>query len=195
SQMTAAFTQQYADKHALEEQQQAVDVEHLTNIEKAKNHVIIYVWPKEDVEATVFKVQGGFTWLLFPLTPAVLCNMDLMLPGEQEVQFKRYNPSIHTWSKVLVGHIITLKAGEHIFLKGYNVDNCQDFDHLHAASQASEPHFFKNLSHECASVRRALKEKRVWKAGNIASSDDGDPPLPTSYNTILCTIFNATLRI
>jgi hypothetical protein len=46
SQMTAAFMQQYADKHALEEQQQAVDAERLTNIEKAKNHIIIYVWPK-----------------------------------------------------------------------------------------------------------------------------------------------------
>ena len=46
SQMTAAFTQQYADKHALEEQQRVVDVEHLANIEKAKNHVIIYAWPK-----------------------------------------------------------------------------------------------------------------------------------------------------
>jgi hypothetical protein len=45
-QMTTALTQQYADKHALEEQQQAVDVEHLTNIEKVKNHIIIYVWPK-----------------------------------------------------------------------------------------------------------------------------------------------------
>jgi hypothetical protein len=97
--------------------------------------------------------------------------MDLMLPGEQEVWFKRYNPSIHTWSKVLVGHIITLKAGKHIFLKGYNVNNCQDFDCLHTASQVSKPHFSKNLSHEHASVWQALKEKRVWKAGRIMSND------------------------
>jgi hypothetical protein len=46
SQMTAAFTQQYADKYALEEQQRVVDAERLANIEKAKNHVIIYAWPK-----------------------------------------------------------------------------------------------------------------------------------------------------
>jgi hypothetical protein len=46
SQMTAAFTQQYADKYVLEEQQRTVDAERLANIEKAKNHVIIYVWPK-----------------------------------------------------------------------------------------------------------------------------------------------------
>jgi hypothetical protein len=76
-----------------------------------------------------------------------------MLPGEQQARFKRYNPSIHNWSKVLVGHIITLKAGEHIFLKGYDVNNCQDFDRLLSASQQCEPHFFKNISHERAHVR------------------------------------------
>ena len=100
----------------------------------------------------MLEVQDGFTWPLFLLTPAVLCDTDLMLPGEQEVWFKRYNPFIHSWSKVLVGHIITLKACGHIFLKWYDVDNCRDFDHLHAASQASEPHFSNNLSHKCASV-------------------------------------------
>ena len=120
----------------------------------------------------MFEVQGGFKWPLFPLTPAILHDTDLMLPGEQQARFKRYNPSIHTWSKVLVGHIITLKAGEHIFLKGYDVNNCQDFDRLLSASQESEPHFFKNLSHEHAYVRRTLKEKKVWKARNILSSDE-----------------------
>jgi hypothetical protein len=120
----------------------------------------------------VFEVQGGFTWPLFPLTPAILCDMDPMLPIDQQARFKRYNPSIHTWSKVLVGHIITLKAGEHIFLKGYDVKNCQDFDRLLSASQQCKPHFAKNLSHERTYVRRALKEKKVWKAGNVLSSDD-----------------------
>ncbi|KAF8802113.1 hypothetical protein BYT27DRAFT_7307879 [Phlegmacium glaucopus] len=152
SQMMAVFTQQYADEHAQEERQRAVDAERLANIEKAKNHVIIYSWPKEDVEATVFEVQGSFKWLLFPLTPTILCDTDLMLPGEQQMRFKRYNPSIHTWSKVPVGHIITLKAGKHIFLKGYNINNCQDFDHLLSASQPRKSHFFKNLPHECSYV-------------------------------------------
>jgi len=44
--MTAAFTQQHADHQAQEEQWQAVDAERLANFEKAKNHVIIYAWPK-----------------------------------------------------------------------------------------------------------------------------------------------------
>ena len=95
----------------------------------------------------MLEVQGGFTWLLFLLTPTVLCDEDLMLPGEQEVQFKRYNPSIHTWSKVLVGHIITLKAGEHIFLKGYDINNCQDFVRLRLFNPLTDAHLVM-LTHQ-----------------------------------------------
>lgn len=68
-----------------------------------------------------------------------------------------------------MGHIVSLKAGEHIFLKGYDVTRCQDFDHLLSASQQRDLHFFKNLPHERAQVRQALKEKKV-----AASSDDDE---------------------
>ena len=46
SQMTAAFTKQHAVEQAQEEQLRAPDTERLANIAKAKNHVIIYAWPK-----------------------------------------------------------------------------------------------------------------------------------------------------
>jgi hypothetical protein len=46
SQMTPAFTQQHAIEQALEERRRAADEERLANLEKAKNHVIIYAWPK-----------------------------------------------------------------------------------------------------------------------------------------------------
>jgi len=108
SQMTAAFTEQNAIHQAIEEKRRAVDAERLANIEKAKNHVIIYAWPKDDVEPTVFEVQGGFKSPLFPLTPSVLCDADLMLPGQEHARFKKYNPSIHTWSKVPVGHVMDI---------------------------------------------------------------------------------------
>lgn len=45
SQMTAAFTEQNAIHQAIEEKRRAVDAERLANIEKAKNHVVIYAWP------------------------------------------------------------------------------------------------------------------------------------------------------
>lgn len=60
SQMTAAFTKQHAIEQAREEQLGAVDAERLTNLEKAKNHVIIYAWPK---------VCCSFVhtlWIIFP---------------------------------------------------------------------------------------------------------------------------------
>ena len=120
----------------------------------------------------MFEVQGGFKWPLFPLTSAVLCDADLMLPGEEHVRFKKYNPSIHTWSKVPMDHIVTLKAGEHIFLKGYDVTSCRDFDRLLSASQQREPRFFKNLPNERAHVRQALKGKKISKASNTVGSDD-----------------------
>jgi hypothetical protein len=121
----------------------------------------------------VFEVQGGFKWPLFPLTPAVLCNSDLMLPGEEQARFKRYNPAIHTWSKVLVGHVITLKAGEHIFLKGYDVNICYDFDRLLSASQQREPHFFTNLPRERTFVQQAMKKrKKKIAAGALGLSSD-----------------------
>lgn len=44
--MTAAFTKQHAIEQAREEKLRAVDAERLANLEKAKNHVIIYAWPK-----------------------------------------------------------------------------------------------------------------------------------------------------
>lgn len=124
----------------------------------------------------MFEVQGGFKWPLFPLTPSILRDADLMLPNEEQVRFKKYNPTIHTWSKVPIGHIITLTASEHIFLKGYDVNTCQDFDRLLSASQQRSPHFSKNLPYERAQVRQALKAKKTWKAGNtpsyVPSSDD-----------------------
>jgi hypothetical protein len=95
-----------------------------------------------------------------------------MSPGQEHTQFKKYNPSIHTWSKVPVGHIVTLKPGEHTFLKGYDVMRCRDFDHLLSGSQQRELHFFKNLPHERAQVRQALKEKKASKASNTVISDD-----------------------
>ncbi len=157
----------------------------------------------------MFEVQGGFKWPLFPLTSAVLCDVDLMLPGEEHVRFKKYNSSIHTWSKVPVGHIVTLKPGEHIFLKGYDVTRCRDFDHLLSASQQRDVHFFKNLPHERTQVREGLKRKKVSRASNTVSSGDDEeekkdrswhrsktttrpPILPSRYKTASNSVLHLT---
>lgn len=121
----------------------------------------------------MFEVQGGFKWPHFVLTAAILSEVDLLLGDEKEARFKIYNTAIHTWTKVRIGHVITLKDGDHIFLKGHDVVSCQDFDRLLSVSQDRKPHFLKNLPRERAHIRQALKEKKV-KAREKASSDSED---------------------
>ena len=179
SQMTAVFTKHYALEQSREELRRAADIERLANIDKAKHHVVIYAWPKvcsricegfflviifhqNNIEATVVEVQGGFKWPHFALTPSVLSQAELSNQDEATPYFKLYNTSIHTWSKVQVGHVITLKAGEHIFLKGYDVTHCEGFDHLFTA-QLRPPHFSNNLPRERAHVRHTLKERQLGK--------------------------------
>ncbi|KAF8239823.1 hypothetical protein L208DRAFT_1235938, partial [Tricholoma matsutake] len=131
----------------------ALNAEHLANIEKVKHQVIIYAWPKDNVKAIVFEVQGGFTWPLFTLTAAILSEAGLLVPGmAEETRVKKYNTYVSTWSQVPVSHIITLKPGDHIFLKGRNVTNCLNFDTLHSESQDCKPHFSNNLQQEHAHV-------------------------------------------
>ena len=186
SQMTAAFTKHYALKQGREELRRAADTERLANIDKAKHHVVIYAWPKvcsgvrcvfsilivfqqDNTEATVVEIQGGFKWPHFALTPSVLLQAELSNQDEVTSCFKLYNTSIRTWSKVQAGHVITLKAGDHIFLKGHNVTHCPDFDRLFMG-QLRTPHFSNNLQHECAHVRRALKERQM---GGKKGADSG----------------------
>ena len=40
-------------------------------------------------------------WPLFPLTPTILHDADLMLPNEEQIQFKKYNPTIRTVTLLL----------------------------------------------------------------------------------------------
>ena len=123
------------------------------------------------------EVQGGFKWPHFVLMAAILSEVDLLLGDEKDSQarFKIYNTTIHTWTKVRIGHVITIKEGDHIFLKGHDVVLCQDFDRLLSGSQERKPHFFKNLPHEHAHIRKALKEKKGKAKESLkAISEDED---------------------
>ena len=101
----------------------------------------------------MFEVQGGFKWPHFVLMAAILSEVDLLLGDEKEARFKIYNTTIHMWTKVRIGHVITLKDGDHIFLKGHDVVLCQDFYRLLSGSQERKPHFFKNLPRERAHIQ------------------------------------------
>lgn len=100
----------------------------------------------------MFEVQGGFKWPHFVLMAVILSEVDLLLGDEKEARFKIYNTAIHTWTKVQIGHVITLKDGDHIFLKGCDVVLCQDFDCVLSGSQECKLHFFKHLPCEHAHI-------------------------------------------
>jgi len=61
--------------------------------------------------------------------------------------------------------IVTLKPGKHIFLKGYDVTRCRDFDHLLSASQQCDIHFFKNLPHEQIVIESPVRSSYLMPKG------------------------------
>lgn len=93
----------------------------------------------------MFEVQGGFKWPYFVLTAAILLEADLSFDDQTEARFKIYNMAIHTWTKIPIGYIVTLKHGDHIFLKGHDVVRCKNFDCLLSGNQERRPHFLNNL--------------------------------------------------
>ncbi|KAF8233779.1 hypothetical protein L208DRAFT_1265094 [Tricholoma matsutake] len=142
SQLTAVFTKHYVTQHALEEQRRAADAEPLENIEKAKSHIIIYAWQKDDVEATVLEVQGGFKWPYFILSSVILSKVGLHHEDEQ-FKFRLYNTAVCTWTTVWIGHIITLTTSTDNTDGGppawpsafYVVDIVHGFEKCEAAAQ------------------------------------------------------------
>ncbi|KAF8229680.1 hypothetical protein L208DRAFT_1156802, partial [Tricholoma matsutake] len=130
----------------------------LVNIEKAKHSVMVYGWAKDDQDATIFEVQGGFKWPHFVLSAEVLGEVDLMVGAEDDVCIDMYNVSIGRWMKVWVGQVVLMKDRDHVFMKGVNVATCLEFDKLLAESKCLHPHFLDNLPQEWAFVRQALKE-------------------------------------
>jgi hypothetical protein len=124
----------------------------------------------------VLEVQGGFKWPHFDLSAAILSEVGIRHQDEQEVKFRLYNTTIRTWTTVRIGHVITLRDGDHIFLKRPDVIHCLNFDDLLFGSQGRKPHwhFSKNLPHDRAYVRQALKAKKtqIEKIVEIPSSEE-----------------------
>ncbi|KAF8347655.1 hypothetical protein F5887DRAFT_1072023 [Amanita rubescens] len=129
-----------------------------------------YGWAKDGVEPTVFEAQG-LKWLHFA-----------QVDGD-DVHVKLFNTSICTWTKVPVGHVITLQCGDHIFLKALNVSECVTFDALLASSEHTDPHISKNLPRECAFVQHALAAKQDTFVEVLGSDNEIDDvtPVPCQF--------------
>ena len=91
--------------------------------------------------------------------------------------------AIQTWTKVRVGHVITLRYGDRVFLKALDVTDCVNFDALLASSERTDPHISNNLPRERTFVRRALAGKCKTMA-DVSCLPDNEPdkmiPIPQS---------------
>ena len=137
------------------------------------------------MEPTVFEAQG-LQWPHFVLTKDLLGEVDLLGRAQVDgdnVRVKLFNTSIRTWTKVPIGHVITLRRGDRIFLKALNVSECVTFDALLASSERTDPHISKNLPRERAFVRHALAAKQDTFVEVLGSDNEIDDvtPLPCQF--------------
>jgi hypothetical protein len=125
----------------------------------------------------VSEIQGGFKWPHFVITADVLSEVNLLIGPEVEARVNLYKNTLGTWAKVRIGHIITLKEGDRVFLKGLDVSTCTNFDRLLSLSNRQVPNFMNNLRQERAFVQQAL-QKVGGTHGMTPSDDEGDIKTP-----------------
>jgi hypothetical protein len=93
----------------------------------------------------VSEIQGGFKWPHFVITADVLSEVNLLIGPEVEARVNLYKNTLGTWAKVRIGHVITLKEGDRVFLKGLDVSTCANFDRLLSLSNRQVLNFMNNL--------------------------------------------------
>jgi len=103
---------------------------------------------------------------------AQLSYLGLYHQDEQVVNFRLYNMTIHTWTTIRIGHIITLRDGNRVFLKRAYVIHCLEFDNLLSRSRGHNPHFSRNLPRDRAYIRQALKAKKIEAEIDIPCSEE-----------------------
>ncbi|KAF8232729.1 hypothetical protein L208DRAFT_1270644 [Tricholoma matsutake] len=113
--------------------------------EKARHNVVVYGWAKVCATNTSSDGQGSFKWPHFVITANVLSEVNLLISPEVEVHVNLHKNTLSTWVKVCIGHVITLKEGDHVFLKGLDISTCANFNHLLSLSNCQVPNFINNL--------------------------------------------------
>src|SRR6202042_1558377 len=99
----------------------------------------------------------------FKLTDSVLIDAGFE-PGTLLLLLR--NPRFGTFAHVKVGHVITVKEGDHIFLKGLNILNCAMFDEQceTLSSRGAQPlHLRHNLPGERGYVRHSILTGKLQK--------------------------------
>ncbi|KAG6913767.1 hypothetical protein DXG01_004445 [Tephrocybe rancida] len=168
SQLAPAFTLQNAIEQSLEEKRREADEVWLASIERAKNHVIVYAWSKDNEDLTIFEVQGGFTHPRFVITAGVLVDGNLVDFADGSTRIMVWNPTIGSWTRIPVNHVVTLKAGERLFLKNVGVMLCNKFDELVLPPAAS------------FNIRTNIRQERDHLSSDKDEANTSNPAAPSA---------------
>ena len=67
------------------------------------------------------------------------------------------------WVEVDVGHDVEVQEGQHILLKNWNIQYCEDLHiFLEACSQYTPPHLYSNLPQEQAAICEMFKHLSLF---------------------------------
>ncbi|KAF8240481.1 hypothetical protein L208DRAFT_1213320, partial [Tricholoma matsutake] len=150
SHMPPIFTDQYCREQELHKKNRVIEAERQRRAKLSKQGIVVYAWTEDNELPTVQELQEGFMWPYLVLSGDVLS--DLRLDG---LHVQLYRQDLGTWLNIKVGHQITVKEHDCIFLKARNVKSYQDFDeHLEAGMASTVVHLRHNLVGECAYLRR-----------------------------------------
>lgn len=186
--MPPIFTDQYAREQRLQEEKRSRDAERISNLKKSEQGVLVYAFYevrlmsmawismltslKDGSAPVIVEFQEGFIWPHFVISYSVLEDLDLYTPPSASLDepripppIKLYNQQVNVWTKIKIGHVVTLKAGSHIFLKAVAVTRCEGLDSiLSTTSTNQEVHHRRNL----AGARKYVRERIVEKAHDLS---------------------------
>ncbi|KAF8230069.1 hypothetical protein L208DRAFT_1157615, partial [Tricholoma matsutake] len=149
--MPPIFTYQYCCEQELHEKNRVIEAEHQQHAKLvSKQGIVVYAWTKDNEPPTVQELQEGFMWPYLVLSGNVLSDL-----GLNGLHVQLYQWDLSTWLNIKVGHQITVKEGDCIFLKARNVKSYQDFDeHLEAGMASTVVHLCHNLVGEHAYLQK-----------------------------------------
>jgi hypothetical protein len=91
----------------------------------------------------------------------------------QVTMLQLHQPSLGTWTRIQLSHIIPVDNNNHIFLKAVTAIQCLNLDyHIKQSTHAPAHSFYQNLPHKCAYVhcKTIKKQEQTYANKKVAKS-------------------------
>ncbi|SJK97313.1 uncharacterized protein ARMOST_00565 [Armillaria ostoyae] len=154
--MPRIFTQCNVDEQKRIETKQSRDDAWITNKNKLKHMVELFVWRMDQEGPVSIEVQDGYEYPEFEISPTILKR--IRLPDDEYLYW--FRPGIlRRWVEIEVHHVINVKEhGMTIFLKAARIDKCQDFDiFLPLLEKTTAMHAQPSFRSTISTQRQAIK--------------------------------------